>query len=63
MSIGCITPPMGTLMFVTCGITKCKIKDFIREAGPYYVLLAVCLLLITFVPWFTTGVLKIFGIG
>lgn len=63
MSIGCITPPMGTLMFVTCGITKCKIKNFIREAVPYYILLVVCLLLITYVPWFTTGVLRLFGIA
>lgn len=62
MSIGCITPPMGTLMFVTCGITKCKIKTFIREAIPYYILLVICLLLITYVPLFTTGILSLFGL-
>ena len=26
-AIGAFTPPMGTLMFVTCGVTKCSTKD------------------------------------
>ena len=45
---------MGTLMFVTCGITKCKTADFIKEAVPFYILLVADLLLFTFFPPFTT---------
>ena len=52
-AIGAISPPMGTLMFVTCGITKCKIAPFIREAVPFYIMLLICLLLLTFVPFFS----------
>lgn len=59
-AIGCITPPMGTLMFVTCGITKCKINDFIKEAVPFYILLLICLMLLTFVPVFSTGIVDLF---
>ncbi|MDF2858023.1 MAG: C4-dicarboxylate transporter [Neobacillus sp.] len=59
-AIGCITPPMGTLMFVTCGITKCKIKTFIKEAVPFYILLFTCLILLTFFPIFSTGVVNLF---
>ncbi|MFT9495712.1 TRAP transporter large permease [Anaerosolibacter sp.] len=59
-AIGCITPPMGTLMFVTCGITKCKIKTFIKEAVPFYILLFTCLMLLTFFPIFSTGVVNLF---
>ena len=59
MAIGCISPPMGTLMFVTCGITKCKMKDFIKEAVPFYILLFVCLMLLTFVPIFSTGIVDL----
>ena len=33
-AIGALSPPMGTLMFVTCSITKCKTADFIKEAVP-----------------------------
>ncbi|WP_422444816.1 TRAP transporter large permease [Thermoanaerobacterium sp. DL9XJH110] len=60
LAIGCLTPPMGTLMFVTCGITKCKIKDFIKEAIPFYLLLLLCLILITFVPVLSTGLVELF---
>ncbi|MFZ5967432.1 MAG: TRAP transporter large permease [Bacillota bacterium] len=59
-AIGCLTPPMGTLMFVTCGITKCKINAFIKEAVPFYILLFICLMLLTFVPVFSTGIVNLF---
>lgn len=60
ISIGSISPPMGTLMFVTCGVTKCKIKNFIKEAVPFYLLLLAVLLLLTFVPVLTTGLVGLF---
>lgn len=59
LALGCLTPPMGILMFVTCDITKCKIKNFIKEAVPFYFLLAGCLLLLTFIPAFTCGILDL----
>ena len=60
-AIGALSPPMGTLMFVTCGITGCKTGKFIRDAVPFYLLLVVNLLLITYVPVFSTGILTLFG--
>ena len=54
MSIGGITPPMGTLMYVTCGVTGCKIKSFIKEAIPYLIMLFVQLMLVTYVPAIST---------
>lgn len=59
-AIGAISPPMGTLMFVTCGITKCKTEDFIKEAVPFYILLIINLLIITFVPAVSTFLVNIF---
>ena len=53
-TIGAFTPPMGTLMFVTCGITKCPTKDFIREAVPFYILFAADILLLTYFPPLST---------
>jgi tripartite ATP-independent transporter DctM subunit len=60
LSIGCITPPMGTLMFVTCGITGCKTKDFLKESIPYFAMLLAVLLLVTFVPVTTTAIVDLF---
>lgn len=51
MSIGGISPPVGTLMFVTCGVTGCKIKDFLVESIPYFAYMIILLLLMTYVPF------------
>lgn len=59
-AIGALSPPMGTLMFVTCSITKCKTGPFIREAVPFYILLVIDLLLLTYVPFLTTGLVDLF---
>ena len=53
-AIGALSPPMGTLMFVTCSISKCPTAAFIKEAIPFYILLAIDLLLITYFEPFTT---------
>ena len=58
-AIGALSPPMGTLMFVTCGITKCKTKDFIKESIPFYIVLFICLMLITFIPVISTGIVNL----
>lgn len=60
MAIGAISPPMGTIMFVTCGVTKCKIKDFLKESIPYFALMLAVLLLITYVPATTTAIIDLF---
>lgn len=59
VSIGCMTPPMGTLMFVVCNETGCKLKDFIKESFPFLLLLIVELLALTFIPVFTTGLVNL----
>lgn len=58
-AIGALSPPMGTLMFVTCGVTGCKTKNFIKEAVPFYILLLVVLLLFTFCPPVTTAIVRL----
>ena len=61
VSIGCMTPPMGTLMFVVCNETGCKLKDFIKESVPFFVVLLAELLMLTFIPVLTTGLVTLFG--
>ena len=59
-AIGALSPPMGTLMFVTCSITKCKTAAFIKEAVPFYILLIINLLLLTWFEPFTTFLVNLF---
>lgn len=59
-AIGALSPPMGTLMFVTCSITKCKTASFIKEAVPFYILLVINLMLLTWFEPFTTFLVNFF---
>ena len=59
MAIGSLTPPMGTLMFVVCNETGCKIKDFIKESLPFYICMFAELLALTFIPVLTTGLVDL----
>ncbi len=54
MAIGSLTPPMGNLMFVTCGVTRCSTEEFIKECRVFYVLLFAVLLLMAYVPFIST---------
>jgi tripartite ATP-independent transporter DctM subunit len=50
LSIGAITPPFGTTMFLTCNLTGVKLDEYMREIGPFYVALGVTLMVTTFYP-------------
>jgi tripartite ATP-independent transporter DctM subunit len=54
LMIGLLTPPMGLALFLVADIAKVTMKDVLREMVPYYLPLAITLLLITFVPGLTT---------
>ena len=59
MSIGNLTPPLGTVMFVVCGITKCPTSKFIKECIPFFGMMLILLLVITDVPWVSTGLVSL----
>jgi tripartite ATP-independent transporter DctM subunit len=54
LAIGCMTPPMGTVMFVANSITGAKVGEFCKEGYPLFIALIVCLLLVTFIPALAT---------
>jgi tripartite ATP-independent transporter DctM subunit len=54
LMIGLLTPPMGLALFLVSDIAKVAMKDVLRQMMPYYVPLAITLLLITYVPAITT---------
>ena len=50
LSLGLVTPPFGSVMFVVCGIGKTTIADFAREVLPFLAILVVVLGVITYIP-------------
>lgn len=50
LTIGGVTPPVGTLMFTSCSVLRVGMGQFAREAWPFVLALWLILLLITLVP-------------
>ncbi|MEM1484298.1 TRAP transporter large permease [Oscillospiraceae bacterium PP1C4] len=50
ITIGGVTPPFGTIMFMVCSVLKLRISEFIKELWPFLFALLAVLLLITFIP-------------
>ncbi|HSC71440.1 MAG TPA: TRAP transporter large permease, partial [Candidatus Methylomirabilis sp.] len=49
--IGAITPPVGTIMYVVCALSRISIAEFAREVWPFVIALTISLLLVTYMPW------------
>lgn len=54
LAIGLFTPPVGLNLFVAAGISKSSIGDISKGIIPFVVSSIIVLLLITYVPWFST---------
>ena len=54
MEIGMITPPVGLNLFVTSGVAGMPMMRVVKSAMPWLGILFVFLILITYVPWFST---------
>lgn len=48
--IGGVTPPFGSMMFLTCSIVRVSIKEFVKEVMPFILALLIVLLVVTFCP-------------
>lgn len=54
MAIGTLTPPMGTILFLTSSATGAKIEDIVKELVPFYIVFIIVLLLVTYIPAIST---------
>ena len=59
--IGLCTPPYGLLLFMMVKVTGVPLKDIVRELMPFLAVMIIVLALITYVPWITLGVPRLFG--
>jgi tripartite ATP-independent transporter DctM subunit len=53
LSIGLVTPPVGTTLFVGCAIGKVPIERASRHLWPFWIAMLVVLLLVTYIPALT----------
>jgi tripartite ATP-independent transporter DctM subunit len=50
LGIGLITPPVGPTLFVGCAIGKVTMEQVTKELWPFYVVMCLALLLVTYIP-------------
>jgi tripartite ATP-independent transporter DctM subunit len=50
LSIGLCTPPVGSVLFVSCAVAKTSIHNIIRPLLPMYAAMMIVLLLVTYIP-------------
>jgi C4-dicarboxylate transporter DctM subunit len=60
LGIGFITPPVGVTLFVATSITGVPIARVVKPLMPYFLVMVTSLLLITYVPWFTLVLPRLF---
>ncbi|MGE4286831.1 MAG: TRAP transporter large permease [Phycisphaerae bacterium] len=62
LCIGLCTPPVGTCLFLGCGIGKTTVTNVIRKIFPFFISMIVVLLLCTYVEWFSLALPKALGL-
>ena len=62
LSIGLTTPPVGSVLFVGCGIGKVSIPQLSKALLPFYAVMILALLLVTYIPWISLVLPKVFGL-
>ena len=62
MCLGNVTPPVGSVLFVGCGIGKVSIEKVTPKLIPYFIALIVLLMLVTFVPALSLAVPQLMGL-
>lgn len=62
MCIGSMTPPVGSVLFVGCGITKMSLEKVSAMLLPYFLVLIAILLILTYVPAISLAIPEAMGL-
>lgn len=50
VTLGIMTPPVGTALYVVCGIIDCPLQDFVKDAMPFYFAIFLLVIFLVFFP-------------
>ena len=59
--IGLLTPPVGAVLFIGSAIAELPIEKVVRAQIPFYVMMLIALLLVTFIPGISLCIPWAFG--
>jgi len=53
LAIGFVTPPYGANLFVASGVGNVPLERIVKFIFPFIISMLICLMLITYIPWFS----------
>lgn len=62
LSVGTITPPVGTILFTGCKVGNVTIESVISHLLPYFAMIIIGLLLVTYIPFLSLGLPSLLGL-
>ena len=62
LCVGLVTPPLGVVLFVACGIAQVPMEEITKAAWPFLLAIIAVLVLVTYIPAVTLTVPKLFGL-
>lgn len=54
MQVGAITPPVGTFLFISCGIAHLPLEKSVKPLLPYILVILLMMIVVVFIPQFVT---------
>ena len=61
LCIGLCTPPVGSVLFVGCGIANTTIAKLVKPLLPFYLAMIIALMIVTYIPEISLFLPRIFG--
>lgn len=55
LAMGMITPPVGVNLFAACQVARLPIERIVPSLLPFFAVIVICVLLVTYVPWISLG--------
>jgi tripartite ATP-independent transporter DctM subunit len=61
LELGFLFPPVGLNLFLSSSRFNKPLPELYRHVVPFLIIIGIGVLMITYMPWMTTGVVKLFG--
>lgn len=62
LSVGTITPPVGSVLFIGCSVAKLEVEDVVKQIWPFFAAIFAGLLLVTYIPGLSMWLPSVLGL-
>ena len=62
LCVGTLTPPVGAILFAGCRVGNVKIEEVIRLLMPFFIVILLCLILVTYIPAISMSIPQMLGL-